>query len=146
MVSLVAHWYTICLTVQETQIWSLGWEDPLEKEMTTHYSILAWRIPWTEEPGGLHSMWLQRVRQDWWDNTFPLLLYLTIYYIVWISCLLFSHFVTSWSVIWQVPLSMGFSRQEYCSGLSFTSSGDFPDPGIEPASCISCIGRWVLYH
>ena len=40
--------------------------------------------------------------------------------------------MTSWSVIWQVPLSMGFSRQEYCSGLSFTSSGDFPDPGIEP--------------
>ena len=40
---------------QETQIWSLGWEDPLEKEMTTHFSILAWEIPWTEEPGGLQS-------------------------------------------------------------------------------------------
>ena len=40
---------------------SLGWEDPLEKEMATHSSILAWRIPWTEEPGGLHSTGSQRV-------------------------------------------------------------------------------------
>ena len=42
----------------------LGWEDPLEKGMATHYSILAWRIPWTEEPGGLQSMGLERVRHD----------------------------------------------------------------------------------
>ena len=41
---------------------SLGGEDPLEKGMATYSSILAWRIPWTEEPGGLQSMWLQRVR------------------------------------------------------------------------------------
>ena len=41
---------------QETQFWSLGPEDPLEKEMTSHSSILAWEIPWTEEPGGLQSM------------------------------------------------------------------------------------------
>ena len=47
--------------VQETQVRSLGQEDPLEKEMATHSSILAWRIPWTEEPGGLQSMRLQRV-------------------------------------------------------------------------------------
>ena len=43
----------------ETQVWFLGWEDPLEKEMATHSSILAWRIPWTEEPGRLPSMGLQ---------------------------------------------------------------------------------------
>ena len=43
---------------------SLGLEDPLEKEMVTHSSILAWKIPWTEEPGGLQSMGLQRVRHD----------------------------------------------------------------------------------
>ena len=42
----------------------LGWEDPLEKVMATHSSILAWRIPWTEEPGGLQSMGLQRVGHD----------------------------------------------------------------------------------
>ena len=44
---------------QETKVLSLGGEDPLEKEMATHSSILAWRIPWTEEPGGLQSMGLQ---------------------------------------------------------------------------------------
>ena len=49
----------------ETWIWSLAWEDPLEKEMATHSSILAWRIPWMEEPGGLQSMGSQRVRHDW---------------------------------------------------------------------------------
>ena len=50
--------------MQETQVQSLGWEDPLEKEMATHSSILAWKIPWTEEPGNLQSVGLQRVRQD----------------------------------------------------------------------------------
>ena len=50
--------------MQETQVQSLGWEDPLEKGMATHSSILAWRIPWIEKPRGLHSMGLQRVRHD----------------------------------------------------------------------------------
>ena len=50
--------------VQETWVQSLGWKDPLEKGMATHSSILACRIPWTEEPGGLQSMGLQRVRHD----------------------------------------------------------------------------------
>ena len=50
--------------MQETWVQSLGWEDPLEKGMATHSSILAWRIPWTEEPGGLQSMALQRVGHD----------------------------------------------------------------------------------
>ena len=49
---------------QETRVRSLGREDPLEESMATHSSILAWRIPWTEEPGGLQSMGLQRVRYD----------------------------------------------------------------------------------
>ena len=43
--------------LQETQVWSLSQEDPLEQGMATHSSVLAWRIPWTEEPGGLHSPW-----------------------------------------------------------------------------------------
>ena len=46
---------------QETQVQSLGWEDPLEEEMATHSSILAWKFPWTGEPGGLQSTGLQRV-------------------------------------------------------------------------------------
>ena len=49
------------LPEQETQIWLLGWEDLLEREMTTHYSILAWEIPWAEEPGRLQSMRSKRV-------------------------------------------------------------------------------------
>ena len=55
--------------MQETWVWSLGWEDSLEKGMATHSSIIAWRIPWTEEPGKLQSMELQRVRHDWATNT-----------------------------------------------------------------------------
>ena len=50
--------------IQGTWVKSLGWEDPLEKGMTTHSSILAGESPWTEEPGGLHSMGWQRVRHD----------------------------------------------------------------------------------
>ena len=53
----------------ETWVWSLGHEDPLEKGMATHSSILSWRIPWTEEPGGLPSVGLQRVGYDWVSNT-----------------------------------------------------------------------------
>ena len=56
--------------MKETRVRSLGWEDPLEKEMATHSSILAWRIPWTEEPGRLQSMGLQTIRHDWATNTF----------------------------------------------------------------------------
>ena len=51
-------------TMCEIWVRSLGGEDPLEEEMATHSGILAWRIPWMEEPGGLQSVGLQRVRQD----------------------------------------------------------------------------------
>ena len=51
--------------IQETQVWSLGWEDPLEDGMETHASILVWRIPWAEEAGGLQPMGSQRVQYDW---------------------------------------------------------------------------------
>ena len=60
----------ICLPMQETSILSLGQEDPLEKEMATHSSILAWKIPCTEEPGGLQFMGSQRVGHGWLTNTF----------------------------------------------------------------------------
>ena len=56
--------------MQETWIQSLGWEEPLEKGMATHSGILTWRIPWTEEPGGVQSTGLQRVRHDSMTNTF----------------------------------------------------------------------------
>ena len=75
--------------------------------MATHSSIIAWRIPWTEEPGGLWSRGS-------------------------LSCV--QLFVTSWTVAHQAPLSMEFFRQEYKNGLPFPSPGDLPDPGIEPRS------------
>ena len=56
--------------MRETQIQSLGWEDPLEEEVATHSSILAWRIPRTEEPDGPQSMGSQRVRHDQATNTY----------------------------------------------------------------------------
>ena len=68
--SLVAQMVKNLTVIQETQVWSLGPEVPLEKEMATHSSILACRIPWTEEPGELQSMGSQRVGQDCAINTF----------------------------------------------------------------------------
>ena len=62
--SLMAQKVKPLFTMQETWVRSLGWEDPLEKEMATHFSILAWRFSHTEEPGGLQSMGSQRVGHD----------------------------------------------------------------------------------
>ena len=62
--SLVAQMVKNPLAMQETQVRSLGWEDPVEKGMATCSSLLAWRIPWTEEPGKLQSIGSQRVGHD----------------------------------------------------------------------------------
>ena len=88
--------------MQETWVRSLGQKDPLGKGMATHSSILTWRIPWTEEPGGLHSMGSQSVRHSWATNTFTLFLFFAVvffYYLVFKtlicsvteSCLFFSN-------------------------------------------------------
>ena len=63
--SLVAWMVKNLPAMPETRVWSLNWKDPLEAGMATHSSILAWRIPWTEEPGGAQSMGSQRVRHAW---------------------------------------------------------------------------------
>ena len=63
-------------TMWETLVWSLGWEDPLEKEMTTHSSILAWKISWTDEPGRQQSIGSQRLRHDWMTSLSLSLLHL----------------------------------------------------------------------
>ena len=172
----------------ETWVRSLGREDPLEKEMATHSSILAWRIPWTEELGGLQSMgrkesdtterlhfhltgsilesWRFRVHaQGTATNSGlgasgPLCLHFTasLFYwrpdapaltarsawvqplLPWLLLLLLSRFSHVWfsATLWiaghQAPLSMGFSRQVYWSGLPLPSPGDLPDPGIKPGS------------
>ena len=62
--SLMAQMVNCLPAMWETQVQSLGWEDPLEKEMATHSSTLAWKIPWTEEHGRLQSMGSQRVGHD----------------------------------------------------------------------------------
>ena len=75
LASLVAQRLKHLPPMRENWVWSLSWEDPLEKEMTTHSSILAWRIPWTEEPGRPQSLGSQRVRHDW-ATSLSLLFYL----------------------------------------------------------------------
>ena len=69
-ISLVAQMVKNLSAIQETEVGSLGLKDPLEKKMATHPSILAWKIPWTEEPGGLQSTRWQREGHDWVTNTF----------------------------------------------------------------------------
>ena len=69
-VSLAAQKVKKLPAVQENGDQSLDWEDPLKKEIATHSSVLDWRIPWSEEPGGLQSMRSQRVRHNWAANTF----------------------------------------------------------------------------
>ena len=71
-ISLVAQMVKNLPAMQEIWVRSLGREDPLEKEMATHSSILAWKIPWTEKPGGLWSLVSQRVDHDRLTNTFIL--------------------------------------------------------------------------
>ena len=71
LTSLVAQMVKRLPTMQETRVWSLGWEDPLEKEMATHSSTPAWKIPWMEERGRLQSMGSQRVRHDWVTSLSP---------------------------------------------------------------------------
>ena len=70
LASLVTQTLKNPRAMQETSIWSLSWEDPLEKGMATHFSILAWRVPLIEKPGGLQSMGSQRVRHNWVTKTF----------------------------------------------------------------------------
>ena len=72
--SLVAQTVKRLLAMRETQVRSLGWEDPLEKEMATHSSTLTWKVPWTKEPGRLESMGLQRVGHDWVTSLSPSIL------------------------------------------------------------------------
>ena len=116
-VSLVAQMVKNPPAMQETWVQFLGWEDLLEKGMATHSSILAWRIPLTEEPGRLQSVGSQRGIQLS-NFHFPYLCMLL---------LLLSHFshvrlcASPYMAAHQAPLSLGFSRQEHWSGLPFPS-------------------------
>ena len=81
--SLVAQMVKRLSTMLETWVRSLGWEDPLEREMAIHSRTIAWKIPWTEEPGRLQSMGSQRVRHDW-ATSFSLFFILSFAY--WLVC------------------------------------------------------------
>ena len=120
--------------MQETQVWSLGQEDPLEKVMATHSSVLAWRIPCTEETEGLQSLGLQTARPAWATNIFPFLYHFTFFKVKVKSFSCVWLFGTPLTVAYQASPSMGFSRQEYWNGLPFPSPGDLPDPGIKSRS------------
>ena len=74
--SLVAQLVYNLPAMQETWVWTLGQEDPLEKRMAAHCNILAWRMPWIEEPGGIQFMRCERVRPDWATDTFSHILWL----------------------------------------------------------------------
>ena len=124
--------------MQETWVWSLGREDALEKGKATHCSILAWRIPWTEEPGGLQSMGSRRVRHNWTTNTTNRSLHATKvnrwrlnkWTKMEISIILFFnfHFFISWRLI----------TLQYCSGfchtLTWISHGFTGIPHPDPPS------------
>ena len=212
-ISLVAQIVKHLSAMQETWVWSLGPEDPLEKEMVAHSSILVWRIPWTEEGNSpwsckeldtteqlIHNIWIECKTEEKvclkhgsstpntiilyshnlykiFENTIlgPIFFqqythfsdtniiiynnisttsYLCSDFLIQILCFhlpdehlritwkkvkvkSLSHvwlFVTPWTVAYQAPRFMGFSRQEYWSRLPFPSPGDLPNPGIKPGS------------
>ena len=105
----------------EIRVRSLGQEDPLEKELATHSSILAWKIPWTEEPGRLQSMWLQRVRHDWATNThtwYSSILTNTIItkvdLVTWLEVCCLYHSL-SWSSVFPTAKATSFNTLAECS-------------------------------
>ena len=114
--------------MRETWVPSLAWEDPLEKGMATHSSILAWIIPWTEEPGKLQFMGSQRVGHNWVTFSF------TFHFIIKLL-----KFVTLWTVVHQAPLS-GKSTEVDCH---FLLQGIFLIQG----SNLDLLHCWqILYH
>ena len=143
--SLVAQLIKNPPAVWEIWVWSLGWEDPLEEGKPNHSSILAWKIPWTEESWGcrvrhdwatLHSLTLQGSRMEniplmtshslslqgsWMENILLISLKVKVKLLSRVQL-----FVTPWTAAYQTPASTGFSMQEYWSGLPFPSPWDPP--------------------
>ena len=129
--SLIAHMVKNLPAMWEIWVQPLGWEAPLKKEMATHSSILNWRMPWTEEHGGLQSMGVQRVRHDWANNTFTFhfqqvwikTVLVKVGYIamlVQLKCiqnlLVFKLFILYWSI----------PNQQCCDSFRWTAKGQSP--------------------
>ena len=106
--SLVAQMVKHLSTMRETWVRSLGWEDPLEKEMAIHSSTIAWKIPWTEELGSLQSMGLRRVRHDWATSLhFTAVCRAPLYKIselFWLKCRWRACWLTGWTFLIPSPL------------------------------------------
>ena len=133
--SLVAQRVKRLPAMRESWVPPLGWEDPLEKEMTTYSSILAWEIPWTEEPGGHQSMGSQRVGHDWATkhsvrSKFIMSLILKNFFEI--------VFLYSWHR-WSPGLHRLFSG---CGGWGLLSSCDSKFPSVVASPCEA----WALRH
>ena len=127
ILSLVAHMVKRLPAMLETQVRSLGQEEPLEKEMATHFSTLAWEIPWTEEPGRLQSMGLQRVGHDWATTLQALCILSNINYKVKNILILVSG-LNQVIIIYIIPYNLPSFHSNYY-------------PGSSPAEMISLWGR-----
>ena len=140
--------------MQETQVRSLGWEVPLEKEMATHSSILAWRIPWMEEPGGLQSMGSQRVGHDWASShpftSFHFLFkWSEVKWVKWSEVKSLSHVRLSaipWTVAYWAPPSMGFFQARILEwiAISFSRGTSRPRAWTQVSRVVSgCFTVWA---
>ena len=161
-----ARWWKNPPPMQETWVWSMAWEDPLEKGMATHSTIPAWRISWTEEPGRLQSMVWQRVGHDWATFTFTHLFLrcslpltrctysLTFtkgnsFIIICLATYVHAESLQSCLTLCdpmdctlQVPPSMGFSEARILewTAIPFSRGSFWP----RDQTWVFCTGRWVL--
>ena len=132
--SLVAPSVKNLPTMWRTQVWFLGQEDPLEKGLATLSSILAWRIPWTEEPGGLQSTGSQRVRYDWATNTHILHISKRSRVTIYSLDVLLSQFGTS--LVFHVQFSLFLL--DLHTGFSRGRQGVLVFPTLEKFSTVCC--------
>ena len=142
--------------VQETRVWSLGGEDPLKKETTTHSSIVAWRIPWIDEPGGLQSMGSQRISHSWVTNTSTYVYIECVFVYVCVVpsnylCFTFFKDFFMWITFWMSLKSL-LNLLQHCFCFTFWFWGQeacgllAPQPGIEhatPALEMQSLNHWT---
>ena len=152
--SLVPQMVKNLPVMKETWVQSLGREDPLEKGMATHSSILAWTIAWTEGPGGLQSVGFQRVRFDWVTNTFIFHIAIVVQLLSRVqlfatsctaACQAFLSTTNSWSLLklMFIELVMPSNHLILCRPLLLLPS-IFPSIGVFSNQLVLCI-RWPEY-
>ena len=131
--SLVAQTVKHLPTMWETRVRFLGLEDSLEKEMATHSSILAWKIPWTEEPGGLQSTGSQRLGHDWVTSLSLSIIGSHYYQIIFTKCLLSARYFL---ICYLIKRHNNLERQT-------NSKAKKVNTGWDPRSCPGCLCFWV---